>query len=244
MHSTTARNSSSNSCSESEEGEDEEDQLLKLTPIRALSQQRKKLLSYPKQIFLIVGNEFCERFSYFGMQAVLAIYLKNKLDFTEDTSTVIYHTFSGLCYFTPIFGAILADQLFGKFKTIFWGSVIYIIGQVILAVAAIPLKLPPVEFTLNGLFLMTVGTGGIKPCGSAFGGDQFKLPEQKKHLKTFFSVWYFTINAGALVSTIITPIFRQDFQCFGDETCYPLAFGMPALLMLIAIVILVSGKNM
>ena len=74
----------------------------------------------------------------------------------------------------------MADQLIGKFKTILWGSLIYVIGQVILAVAAIPLVLPPVEFTMIGLFLMTVGTGGIKPCGSAFGGEQFKL-----HCKCF-----------------------------------------------------------
>ena len=73
-------------------------------------------LPYPKSVWFIVGNEFCERFSYYGMKAVLAIYLKSKLHFSEDTSTVIYHAFSGLCYTTPIFGAMLADQFFGKYK--------------------------------------------------------------------------------------------------------------------------------
>ena len=52
------------------------------------------------------------------------------------------------------------------------------------------------EFSLIGLFLIAVGTGGIKPCVSAFGGDQFKLPEQERQLQTFFSVFYFAINAG------------------------------------------------
>ncbi len=73
---------------------------------------------------------------------------------------------------------------------------------------------------------------------------QFKLPEQERQLQTFFSVFYFSINSGALISTFITPVFRQDVKCFGDDTCYSLAFGVPALLMLIATVILVLGKNL
>ena len=94
-----------------------------------------------------------------------------------------------------------------------------------------------------GLLLIAIGTGGIKPCVAAFGGDQFKLPEQARQLQTFFSVFYFSINAGSLISTFITPIFRQDIQCFGDDTCYALAFGVPALLMLVATVILVVGDK-
>ena len=99
------------------------------------------------------------------------------------------------------------------------------------------------EFSLLGLLLIAIGTGGIKPCVAAFGGDQFKLPEQARQLQTFFSVFYFSINAGSLISTFITPIFRQDIQCFGDDTCYALAFGVPALLMLVATVILVVGDK-
>ena len=64
------------------------------------------------------------------------------------------------------------------------------------------------SFSLIGLLLIAIGTGGIKPCVSAFGGDQFKLPEQERQLQTFFSVFYFSINAGSLISTFITPIFR------------------------------------
>jgi dipeptide/tripeptide permease len=64
------------------------------------------------------------------------------------------------------------------------------------------------EFSLIGLLLIAIGTGGIKPCVAAFGGDQFKMPEQERQLQSFFSVFYFAINAGALISTFITPIFR------------------------------------
>lgn len=223
---------------------DEQAQLLPIVVLKSTHSKHRKL-PYPKQVFFIVGNEFCERFSYYGMKAVLAIYLKSKLHFSEDTSTVIYHTFSGLCYFTPLFGAMLADQVLGKFRTIFWISIIYVLGHLLKTLAAIPtLGLPPTSFSLIGLLLIAIGTGGIKPCVSAFGGDQFKMPEQERQLQTFFSIFYFAINAGSLISTFITPIFRQDIQCFGDDTCYSLAFGVPALLMLIATVILVMGKSM
>jgi dipeptide/tripeptide permease len=65
------------------------------------------------------------------------------------------------------------------------------------------------EFSLLGLALIAIGTGGIKPCVSAFGGDQFKLPEQERHLQTFFSVFYFSINAGSLIGTALTPYLRE-----------------------------------
>ena len=65
------------------------------------------------------------------------------------------------------------------------------------------------SFSLIGLALIAIGTGGIKPCVSAFGGDQFKLPEQARQLQTFFSVFYFSINAGSLISTVLTPAIRE-----------------------------------
>lgn len=68
------------------------------------------------------------------------------------------------------------------------------------------------EFSLIGLLLIAIGTGGIKPCVAAFGGDQFKLPEQERQLQTFFSIFYFSINAGSLISTFITPIFRYKMD--------------------------------
>ena len=177
--------------------------------------------------------------------AILSIYLKNKLDFSEDSATVIYHTFSLFCFLFPLLGALLADQILGKYRTIVYISLVYVLGHVLKTLAAVPtLGVPPVEFSLIGLALIAIGTGGIKPCVAAFGGDQFKLPEQESQLRTFFSVFYFSINLGAFLSTFFTPILRQDVKCFGDETCYSLAFGVPALLMLIATAILVAGKRL
>ena len=89
--------------------------------------------------------------------------------------------------------------------------------------------------TILGLLLIALGSGGIKPCVAAFGGDQFKIPEQAKQMAAFFSVFYFSINCGASISMFITPILREDVKCFDQDDCFSLAFGVPGLLMVIAI---------
>lgn len=89
--------------------------------------------------------------------------------------------------------------------------------------------------TVVGLVLLAVGSGGVKPCIAAFGGDQFVLPAQAAQMATFFSLFYFIINIGSLASTFVTPIIRQDVYCFGDSDCYPLAFGVPGVLMVVSI---------
>ena len=95
-----------------------------------------------------------------------------------------------------------------------------------------------------GLALIGLGTGGIKPCVSAFGGEQFKLPEQAKHVATFFSIFYASINSGRLISTILTPILRKEVKCFGQDSCFPLAFGVPTALMIVAVCKYIQYMNL
>ncbi|CAD6200074.1 unnamed protein product [Caenorhabditis auriculariae] len=174
---------------------------------------------WPKSTFCIVANEFCERFSFYGMRAVLTLYLRNMLNFTKDDSIMIYHGWTVICYFSPIFGSILADGYIGKFC----------IGHIVH---------PGLD--LFGLLVIAIGTGGIKPCVSAFGGDQFK-PHYLKMIAMFFSVFYFSINAGSTISSYLTPYLRAT-PCLGSDSCYPLAFGVPAALMVLATVIFMAGS--
>ncbi|XP_040296986.1 solute carrier family 15 member 2-like isoform X2 [Bufo bufo] len=201
--------------------------------------------NYPLSIMFIIVNEFCERFSYYGMKAVLTLYFVNYLHWDRNLSTTVYHAFSGLCYFTPIIGAPIADAWLGKFNTIFWLSILYVIGHVIKSVGAIPTvgnTEVHVALSIIGLIAIAFGTGGIKPCVSAFGGDQFKEEHVQERAK-FFSIFYLAINAGSLISTFVTPVLRGDVQCFGTD-CYALAFGVPAALMLFALIVFVSGSGM
>ncbi|KAL9882659.1 peptide transporter family 1 [Glossina fuscipes fuscipes] len=199
-------------------------------------------IPYPKSVFLIIVTEFCERFTFYGMRTVLVLYLSRQLDYSDDAATIIFHIFTMFLYFLCIFGAVLSDSWLGKFKTILYLSILYVFGTVTLTLGAIPpLNLPSRAFTMIALALIALGSGGIKPCVSAFGGDQFKLPEQVKQISTFFSMFYFSINLGSLISTTTTPILRADVHCFKEQECYPLAFGLPAVLMVTAIVIFVLG---
>lgn len=164
------------------------------------------------------------------------IYLTDKLGYTDDDATSLYHGFGMTVYFMCIFGGIISDVWLGKFKTILSLSMIYAIGSSVVSLSSIStLNLSPKIFLMIGLILIAVGSGGIKPCVVAFGGDQFKLPQQAAQIATYFSLFYFSINSGSLISTTLTPIFRKDVHCFGSDDCYPLAFGVPAALMIMSI---------
>uniref|UniRef100_A0A834R3F6 Oligopeptide transporter 1 n=1 Tax=Sarcoptes scabiei TaxID=52283 RepID=A0A834R3F6_SARSC len=199
---------------------------------------KKRSIPYPKSIIFIIGNEFCERFSFYGMRTILVFYFKFILSFNEDLATQAYHIFAMACYFTPVLGAILADSFIGKFWTILSISCIYAAGNIILSFASIS---GTSWISFFGLALIALGTGGIKPCVSAFGGDQF-LPGQERQLQQFFSLFYISINSGSLISTFLTPILRQDIHCFGRQDCYPLAFGIPAILMVVALILFILGR--
>ncbi|CAH1647751.1 unnamed protein product [Spodoptera littoralis] len=207
--------------------------------------RKVKKLPYPKAVGFIVTNEFCERFSYYGMRTILSLYLRDKLGYSDNGATVIYHVFTMFAYFFPLIGAMIADGWLGRFRTILYLSLVYAAGSTLISISAMPqLNLPTMEFTIVALLLIAFGTGGIKPCVSAFGGDQFKLPEQERYLGYFFSLFYFAINAGSLISTFLTPILRADVHCFGDNDCYSLAFGVPGILMVVSIVFFVAGKRL
>ena len=153
-------------------------------------------------------------------------------------------------YFSWFFGAFLAGGYLGKFNTIFYLSIVYACGSMIIAVGAIEELSDPEDknpvimrvITLVGLVFIALGSGGIKPCVSSFGGDQFKLPEQAKQAIQFISIFYFTVHIGSLISTIVTPLLREDVHCFGRQDCFPLAFGAPGVLMIMSIIIFIIVK--
>lgn len=202
--------------------------------------------NYPTAVFCIIATEFCERFSFCGLRTILSLYLRNILLFSEDAATVIYHVFIMVCYVIPVIGAVCADSFFGRYRTIKSFSLIYLVGNLLMCVAAVPnlyTHYNPVVISAVGLLLIAVGTGGLKPCVAAFGAEQFRLPEQQNMLKYFFSIFYFTINLGGFIGMIVTPVMRKAVYCFGDDTCYALGFGFPALLMLVSVLLFILGKR-
>ncbi|XP_059475770.1 solute carrier family 15 member 2-like [Neocloeon triangulifer] len=202
----------------------------------------KSELRYPKCVFLIAFYEFFERLCRNGIRSVLSIYLVYSLDFSENAATTVYHAFLAVCFFTPIIGGIVADSWLGRFKTIFATSFIYVTGSLLVLMSSFPYFASAANvLTFIGITLVGFGSGVVSPCVSAFGGDQFVLPEQEKYLQKYFSVFYVIMSFSGLLATIMSPLLRSDIQCFGEDTCYPMSFGLAAIFMVVAVVVLSLG---
>uniref|UniRef100_A0AC34Q9Q8 Uncharacterized protein n=1 Tax=Panagrolaimus sp. JU765 TaxID=591449 RepID=A0AC34Q9Q8_9BILA len=200
------------------------------------------LKSYPKGVFFMLGNEFCERFSFYGMRAILVMYFMQQHHFDASQAKTLYHSFVALAYLSPLIGSIAADNYFGRFRVILWVSLFYVLGHALLSVGALPFLDYYVQstFDFSGLIIIALATGGIKPCVSAFAADQFNEHQHQQRAQ-FFSFFYFSINAGSLVAIALTPLLRGRVHCFGSEHCFPLAFGVPGVLMFAAFLIFLSG---
>jgi POT family proton-dependent oligopeptide transporter len=191
----------------------------------------------PPGIPYIVGNEGAERFNFYGMKAVLFVFMTKYLvddagqlaPMTENEANKWYHLFLSANYFFPTLGAILSDAFWGKYRTIFWLSLVYCLGSVVLAIDHTRLGLTV------GLTLIAIGAGGIKPCVSSHVGDQFG-PANQHLLARAFGWFYFSVNAGSSVSMYLVPILLAKYGA-GP------AFGLPAVLMLIAAYVFWSGRH-
>lgn len=190
----------------------------------------------PRQIRYIIGNEGCERFSFYGMRNILTAFLVSSLlaylpqGDRAGAAKEVFHTFVIGVYFFPLLGGWLADRFFGKYRTIFWVSLLYCLGHACLAV-----------FENNragfytGLGLIALGSGGIKPCVASFVGDQFD--QRNKHrAKVVFDAFYWIINFGSFFASLLMPIFLKKYGA-------SVAFGIPGVLMFIATVILWLGRR-
>lgn len=196
---------------------------------------------WPAQIKYIIGNEACERFSFYGMKSILVAYmtaavLKGGLEMSDDKATTIFHWFVFANYFMPLLGAWLSDKLIGRYHTILWVSLFYCAGHAVLAMGDM-FHDSAAKFTLlcTGLGLIAFGSGGIKPCVSAFMGDQFK-PGQNHLLQKAYGAFYWSINFGSFFSFIFIPQIRDKFG-------YGWAFGVPGILMAVATLIFWLGSR-
>jgi proton-dependent oligopeptide transporter, POT family len=201
-----------------------------------------KETGWPKGIPYIIGNEGCERFSFYGMRANLVPYLTTLYVATalaEDAAgrqaSHDFHLFIAGVYALPMIGAIIADKLLGKYLTIMSLSLVYCLGHAVLAFAEPSIAGDSTLSVMHlGLLLIAIGSGGIKPCVAANVGDQFG--ESNWHLtKKVFQVFYFSINFGSFFATLLTPLL---LEYFGPSV----AFGVPGVLMFLATIIFWWGR--
>ena len=191
----------------------------------------------PAGIWYIVGNEAAERFSFYGMNAILTAFMVHYLrdaqgkaaPMTGSDAVAYSSLFISAVYITPFLGAFISDAFLGKYRTVVSLSLVYCLGHFALALDSTRMGL------LVGLSLIALGAGGIKPCVSSNVGDQFCAENQ--HLMTrVFGWFYFAINFGAAISQLLTPYLLDEYGA-------PYAFGVPGLLMVLATIVFWAGRR-
>ena len=201
---------------------------------------------FPAAVKYILGNEACERFSFYGMSTILVPYMQQYLNWPRNRAEGVYHDFVAAAYAMTVVGAWLSDRFFGRYRTILWLSYGYVAGHATLAA----MDLAPgarASLLFLGMTLIVVGQAGIKPNLSAFVGDQFRQ-EQRGLLDRVYSLFYVAINIGSATSQIATPWLLAGCA-FGaiklcERSAVAWAFGVPGVLMALALVIYLAGKRL
>ncbi|KAK8512201.1 hypothetical protein V6N12_031928 [Hibiscus sabdariffa] len=199
----------------------------------------------------ILGNECCERLAYYGMGTNLVNYLQEQLNQGNVAASNNVTNWSGTCYITPLIGAFVADAYLGRYWTIAIFSIIYFFGMTLLTLSS---SIPGLKPLCNGdvchptqgqvavffvaLYLIALGTGGIKPCVSSFGADQFDETDEveRKKKSSFFNWFYFSINIGALIASSVLVWIQMNVG-------WDWGFGIPAAAMAVAVIFFFAGSR-
>lgn len=187
--------------------------------------------SHPTGFWFFFWGEFAERCSYYGMRAILALYMTERLGVDKADAGTFMSLFIAACYFFPLIGGVIADNFLGKYWTIVLFSIPYVIAQLLVGIEN--------RYVVFGaLVLLAMGSGVIKPNISTLMGltyDQ-QRPGQEQLRSSAFSWFYMAINIGAFLSQVSMPWLRTNYG-------YQTAFLFPAGLMAMALCIFAAGKK-
>lgn len=186
---------------------------------------------HPIGFWFFFWGEFAERSSYYGMRAILSLYMTEKLGVDKADAGTFMSLFIAGCYFLPLLGGWLADNFFGKYWTIVGFSIPYLVGQYIVGIEN--------KYVVVGaLALLAMGSGVIKPNISTLMGMTYdqQRPGQEQLRSDAFSWFYLAINIGALLSQLAVPWLRTEYS-------YQTAFLFPFFSMALALTFFALGKN-
>lgn len=172
----------------------------------SLEKSVETIFGHPKGLFLLFGTEMWERFSYYGMRAILVLYLvalteNGGLGWSNADALSLYGTYTFLVYVTPLFGGWLADNILGARKSIIFGGLLMAAGQFTLGVPHKYIVGNELTFFYAGLGLIIIGNGMFKPNISTMVGDLYKEGDHRRD--GAFTIFYMGINLGAAMSPLI-----------------------------------------
>lgn len=201
---------------------------------------------HPKGLWVLFGTEMWERFNFYGMRAILTLFLVNSLMMKEEEASLIYGGFLGLCYLTPMLGGFIADRFFGNRNCILLGGFMMAIGQFLLFTSAsvfgTNLSLAN-TLMWSALGIIIFGNGFFKPNISSMVGSLYPKQEKTK-LDTAFTIFYMGINLGAFLGQTICP-YLGDEVVNGVQNVHAFKWGFLAasIAMLIGTLVFYVLKN-
>ncbi len=158
---------------------------------------------HPRGLYLLFFTEMWERFSYYGMRAIFILFLTKALLMTAEDASIIYGSYTGLVYLTPLLGGYLADRYWGNRKSIFLGGILMAIGQFLMFVSAsfIEQKGFAISLMWGGLTALIVGNGFFKPNIATMVGQLYSKEDMR--VDSAFTIFYMGVNLGAFFSPLV-----------------------------------------
>ncbi len=185
---------------------------------------------YPKQLWYLFFSEMWERFSFYGMRGMLAVFMVSQLKMDETTANLQYGATQAWVYAFTFIGGLFADKILGLRKSLFWGGILMIIGSVILA-------LSPKDLFFTGIGFTIVGTGFFKPNISSMVGQLYKEGDARRDAG--FSLFYAGINLGALLGGYVCIAVANGTlwaSMVPQGLRWNYAFGFAAIVMFISLI--------
>lgn len=189
-----------------------------------------KKSAHPKGLWVLFGTEMWERFNFYGMRAILTLFMVNALLMNESEASIIYGGFLGLCYLTPMLGGFIADRFFGNRNCILLGGAMMAVGQLMLFASASVFDTNlSMANTLMwvALGIIVFGNGFFKPNISSMVGSLYPKQEKSK-LDTAFTIFYMGINIGAFLGQLICPLIGDVKDAGGIRDVHAFKWGFLA----------------
>ena len=186
------------------------------------------ILGHPKGLFVCFATEMWERFSYYGMRALLILYLTKHWEFSDAASYLIYGAYTSLVYIMPVFGGMLADQILGSKKAVTYGAILLVFGHLGMTVESNE------QIFYLSLALIVSGVGFLKPNISTMVGALYEEGDPRRD--SGFTIFYMGINIGAFTATLLCGY-------LGEEIGWAWGFGAAGIGMLLGLIIFLWGQN-
>ncbi|MBY4636968.1 peptide MFS transporter [Sphingopyxis sp. XHP0097] len=204
--------------------------------------KKPEFAGHPKGLYMLFFAEMWERFSYYGMRALLIFYLTQHWLFSDGKSNLIYGAYTSLVYITPVLGGYLADRYLGQRKAVLFGGILLAFGHLFMAFegmhgitdAATKQADPAINIFWLALALIIVGSGFLKANISVMVGQLYRLTDMRRDAA--YTIFYMGINVGAALGTILVGY-------LGQRIGWAYGFGLAGIGMIAGLIVFVLGKK-